>query len=294
MIKAPFVLSIALGMFFMPLAKAETANPLDKTPSSFAKMGDVRIHYKSIGSGDTALVFIHGWTADMTSWRYQVPAFADRIRMILIDLPGHGQSDKPKTDYTMDFFAKSIDVALKDAGVEHAVLVGHSMGTPVIRQFYRLYPEKTRGLVSVDGALRPFPMTREQLDKFIGRFTGPDFKTNYDKFIAAMLSERTPPAVRKDLKEHLPTAPQFVAVSAMRGIFAPAVWKDDPIKVPLLVVLAKSPAWSADYEAYVRKLAPQVDYRPMEGVGHFLMMEKPDVFNEILVEFLRKQGFLKA
>lgn len=290
MIKASLVLSIALGMFFtMPRVQAETANPLDKTPSSFAKMGDVRIHYKNIGSGDTALVFVHGWTADMTSWRYQVPAFAGKMHIVLIDLPGHGQSDKPKTDYTMDFFAKSVDAVLTDAGVENAILVGHSMGTPVIRQYYRLYPKKTRGLVAVDGTLRRFP----HMDKLVDRFTGPDFKQNYDKFIGAMLTERTPPAVRKGLKERLPTAPQFVAVSAMRGMFDPSVWKEDPINAPLLVVMAKSPAWATEYEAFVRKLAPQVDYRTMEGVGHFLMMEKPDAFNDILAEFLRKQGVLK-
>lgn len=49
---------------------------------------------------------------------------------------------------------KNLEAVLQDAGVKKAVLVGHSMGTPVIRQFYRLYPQQTLGLVIVDGALR--------------------------------------------------------------------------------------------------------------------------------------------
>src|SRR6266849_4963830 len=111
----------------------ERANPLDKAPSQFAKFDDIKVHYKSLGTGDTALVFVHGWTCNMNFWRYQVPAFEGKIRMILVDLPGHGESDKPKVDYPPEFFAKSVDAVLRDAGVEKAVLAGHSMGTPVIR-----------------------------------------------------------------------------------------------------------------------------------------------------------------
>jgi pimeloyl-ACP methyl ester carboxylesterase len=83
----------------------------------------------------------------MNFWRYQVPAFEGKIRMIVVDLPGHGESDKPKVDYTPDLFAKSVDAVLTEAGVKKVVLAGHSMGTPVVRQYARLYPKKTAGLI---------------------------------------------------------------------------------------------------------------------------------------------------
>lgn len=293
MLRALIVLMVAVGMASAVVRADATPQALDRISSSFAQLDGSRVHYKSVGKGDTALVFVHGWTADIRSWRFQVPAFAGKMRLILIDLPGHGQSDKPHEDYTMDFFARAIDAVLKDAGVRKAVLVGHSMGTPVIRQFYRLYPEKTAGLVAVDGALRRFPMTQVQLDRFVARFSGPDFKANHAKFIAGMFTKNTPAAVRKDLLETLPTAPQEVAVSAMKAMFTPAIWKDDPITVPLLAVVARSPGWTADYEAYVRKLGPDVEYRSVDGVGHFLMLEKPDAFNGILMEFLRKHGLIQ-
>jgi len=73
----------------------------------------------------------------------------------------------------MEYLARSIEAVLSDAKVKRAVLVGHSMGTPVIRQFYRVFPEKTAGLVIVDGALRIlFP--EEQTDQFMT-----PLRTNY-------------------------------------------------------------------------------------------------------------------
>jgi pimeloyl-ACP methyl ester carboxylesterase len=271
---------------------AETPNPLDKAPSRFAKLDDHRIHYKSRGEGKTALVFVHGWTADMNCWRYQVPAFDGKIRLILIDLPGHGRSDKPKIEYTMALFAHAINAVLTDAGVDKAALAGHSMGTPVVRQFYRLYPEKTAALVAVDGFLRMFITKPEDIDRFVGRFSGPDFKENYGKFIESMFTPQTSPDLRKEIRAMLPTAPQYVAVSAMKAMFDPAIWKDDEIKVPVQVIMAPRGLVSADYEKYVHNLAPQLDYRVMDGVGHLLMLEKPQEFNDLLSGFLKKQGLL--
>jgi pimeloyl-ACP methyl ester carboxylesterase len=270
----------------------EAANPLDSAPSHYAKFDKTKVHYKSLGKGDTALVLIHGWTADMNSWRYQVPAFDGKVRLILIDLPGHGKSDKPKTDYTMDYFAKAIDAVLTEAGVEKAVLAGHSMGTPVVRQYYRRFPKKVLGLVAVDGRLRKSDLPPETIRNLTEQFEGPNFKAVVGKFIAGMVTKDTPEEVRRHLKAY-PSAPQHVAVSAMKGMLDPAIWKDDPIKVPVQAILADLPFWTPEYEKYVRKLAPGIDYRKMEDVGHFLMMEKPKEFNAILMEFLKKNGVVK-
>src|SRR5947209_1200604 len=109
------------------------ANVLDKAPSRFARSGDLKVHYKSLGEGDTAVVFVHGWCCDHSVWRDQAAALDGKARLLFLDLPGYGKSDKPKADYTIDFFARAIDAVLQDAGVDRAVLVGHSMGTPVVR-----------------------------------------------------------------------------------------------------------------------------------------------------------------
>src|SRR5215213_4736893 len=131
--------------------------------SQYAKLDGARIHYKSYGKGRDALVLVHGWGCNLDHWRDQVSEFAKRNRVLALDLPGHGQSDKPQIAYTMDLFANAIDAVMRDARVERAVVVGHSMGTPVARQFYRKYPQKTLAIVIVDGGLRPFG-TKEMRD----------------------------------------------------------------------------------------------------------------------------------
>jgi pimeloyl-ACP methyl ester carboxylesterase len=271
----------------------EPANTLDKAPSLFAKSGEMKIHYKSLGKGKTALVFVHGWTADMTSWRYQVPAFDGKVRMILVDLPGHGKSDKPELDYTMDVFARAVDDVLTEAGVEKVILAGHSMGTPVVRQYYRKYPKKVLGLIAVDGRLQRFNVPPELIKKIVTQFEGKDFKAAAGKFIDAMLTKDTPEEVRRHLKENYPTAPRHVALSAMKGMMDPSIWKDDPIEVPAQTIVAKGPNWTAEYEKHVRRLAPGIDYHTMDGVGHFLMMEKPKEFNALMMAFLKKNGVVK-
>ncbi len=272
---------------------ADEPNPADKATSQFAKLDDIRVHYKSLGSGDTALVFVHGWSCDHSFWRNQASAFDGKIRVILVDLPGHGKSDKPKIDYTMELFAKAVNAVLTEAGVNSAVLAGHSMGTPVARQFYRLYPKKTRALIAVDGSLKQLTQDAKQIEQIMSRFAGPDFQENVGKFVDGMFLPQTSDSVRKSVKDVMANAQQHVATSAMKNMFDASIWKDDEIKVPLQVINAKQPFWSPEYEQYVRKIAPQVDYRVMEGVGHFLMMEKPEEFNAIMTGFLRKQGVMK-
>src|SRR5438094_10655765 len=100
-----------------------------------------RVHYESYGKGADAIVFIHGWTCDLTFWRGQAPVYEKR-RSLLIDLPGHGQSAKPDVAYTQERFARAVEAVLRDAGVTRAVLVGHSMGFPVAFTFLRLFPAK--------------------------------------------------------------------------------------------------------------------------------------------------------
>jgi pimeloyl-ACP methyl ester carboxylesterase len=275
------------------VAAQPPAGPLAKAPSQFAKVDDIRVHYKSLGEGKTALVLVHGWTSNMEAWRYQVDALAGKLRLILIDLPGHGKSDKPEVKYTMGRFAKAVDAVLADAGVERAVLAGHSMGTPVVRQYYRLYPKKTQALVVVDGALRTMG-NKERADKFIAAFEGPDFKEQASKFLEAMFANKKAPAdYRAAVRSATLSTPRHVAVSAMRGMFDPAIWKDDEIKVPVLVLNAKNPFWDENYKKYVHKLAPQVEYHVIDGVGHFLHAEEPEAFNKILIAFLKKQGMMQ-
>jgi pimeloyl-ACP methyl ester carboxylesterase len=269
------------------------ADVLDQAPSRFAKLGDQKVHYKSLGDGNRALVFIHGWCGDHSVWRAQAAGLHGKVRMLFVDLPGYGKSEEPKTDYTMDLFARGVDAVLQDAGVDQAVLVGHSMGTPVVRQFYRRFPGKTRALVFVDGALRPFTKDPAEAEKFLSMFKEETFQETAPQHLDRVMGPNTPPAVRKHIEQLARNTSPLVAISSMRGMFDPKIWTDDPVKVPALALMAKLPFWSDDYKAYVKKLVPDLDYREFDSVGHFLFMEKPAAINAALIEFLQKQGMVK-
>lgn len=283
----------ALLVFLSAALGDAPADVLDKAPSKFAQSGGHKVHYKSLGEGKTAVVFVHGWCCDHTVWRAQAAALDGKARLLFIDLPGYGKSDKPKADYTMDRFAQAVDAVMQDAGVDRAVLVGHSMGVPVVRQFYRLHPDKTQALVFVDGPVRPFIRDPAAAEKFLAMFKEETFKDTTERFLAGMFRPDAPAAARNQVKELVSNAAPHVAVSSMRGMLDEKVWKEDEVRVPALALMAKSPNWTEEYQAYAKKLVPGLDYREFDGVGHFLFMEKPSEFNAALIEFLKKQGVVK-
>ena len=260
--------------------------------SRYASLGKTRIHYQSRGKGSEALVLIHVVVLGLDNWRDQIPEFAARTRVIALDLPGHGLSDKPDTSYTMEFFADAVEAVRMSEGVERAVLVGHSMGTPVARQFYRKYPKKTLGLVLVDGPLVPFG-DRKLMESFIAPFRTP----NYREAGAGMLAAMAGPGLSEELKARITASfqntPQQVVVSAMEGMADEAIWKPDPVTVPAFAILVKSPTHPPDIEARNRSVAPKLEIEIWEGVGHFLMMEQPQRFNAAVIGFLDRNALLK-
>jgi len=279
------------------LAIFAVAKPLNAAipqgKSRFAKLDGNRIHYEDHGKGREAIILIHGWTCDLSFWRGQIPDLSKRARVIAVDLPGHGQSDKPQITYSMELFARAVDAVMQDAGVDRAVLVGHSMGTPVARQFYRKSPKKTLGLVIVDGPLRPF-FDKKMMDGFIAPLRGPNYKAEAAGFIDGMMGPEVTPALREQIKTSMLSTPQHVAISAMgEGMADESIWKQDTVNVPVLAVLAKSAFWPADNEQFFRTIVPNLDYRMWTGVSHFLMMQKPREFNDAVIAFLDKQQLLK-
>jgi pimeloyl-ACP methyl ester carboxylesterase len=183
---------------------------------------------------------------------------------------------------------------LKEAGVEKAALVGHSMGTPVAREFWRLYPDKTVALVAVDGMIAPlrFPGGEEQMKAQVKAMEGPGFKDVMLKF-ADMTFGNLPDEMRESMKAVIASTPQHVAVGTAQAMADPALWKEDPITVPVQMILCAAPIWPADYEKQVAKIAANLEFHRVKGAAHCLTMEKPDEFNALLGEFLTNQNALR-
>jgi len=283
-----------IGFIALLLASAAVlpAGNFSETGASRTTQVDgAKVHYTEYGAGENALLFVHGWSCDETFWAAQAPALGAKFHVITIDLPGHGQSDKPQIPYTMDLYVRAIDTVLGDAKVKAATLVGHSNGTPVIRQFYRKFPEKTRALVIVEGGLRPFG-DKAMMEKFVARLKAPNYEKNTGKLIDSMTSPIQNVALRERIKTAMMRTPQYVAASEFDSTLDEALWKPDKINVPVLMILAKQPAWSAEYEQFVRGIVPDLDYQVWENVSHFLMMEQPEKFNRTVETFVEKHHLL--
>jgi pimeloyl-ACP methyl ester carboxylesterase len=255
-----------------------------------AEYGTNKIRYVTTGKGNHTIVFVHCWSGHLGFWRDQVPALQDKARLVLLDLPGHGQSDKPETAYTMDFFAGAVLAVMRDAHVNKATLIGHSMGAPVICRVYKQAPEKVAALVSVDGALRRPPFSPEQSKQFLAPFHTPEYRTAMTNMMATMFPSPGTEKLRDEVTADMLNTPQYVIAGAMEGMFAADQpdWDLKKVNVPVLAIHAPNPMWTDDYKAYVRSLSSKTDYRTIEGVGHWLMLEKPAEFNTDLVEMLRK------
>jgi pimeloyl-ACP methyl ester carboxylesterase len=277
---------IALLLASAAVLPAEDAPALGVSRST--SVDGVKVHYTDYGVGDNALVFVHGWSCDETFWARNAPWLGAKFHVITIDLPGHGQSDKPQVAYTMDLYVRAIEAVLRDAKVKAVTLIGHSNGTPVIRQFYRKFPEKTRALVIVEGGLRPFG-DKATMEKFIARLKGPNYEETTSKFIDNMTSSISDAALRENIKSTMLRTPQYVGISEFESTLDPELWKPDKINVPVLMILAKQPAWSAEYEQFVRGIVADLDYQVWENVSHFLMTEQPEKFNATLVAFIEKR-----
>jgi pimeloyl-ACP methyl ester carboxylesterase len=108
-----------------------------------------RVAFRMEGSGPL-IVLVHGITSSSATWERVVPALAERYTVIAPDLLGHGQSAKPRGDYSLGAYASGLRDLLVALGHERATLVGHSLGGGVAMQFSYQFPELCERLVLVD------------------------------------------------------------------------------------------------------------------------------------------------
>ena len=235
-------------------------------------------HFVSLGRGEPALVFVHGWTCDSTIWKAQMDEFSKRRHVIAIDLPGHGQTVAPASGFQSRTFVEAVDEVIRGEKLEKVVLVGHSMGGAVVRQYARLHPERVVGLVFIDAPLE-FVDT-PTLRAMPGTFGGVQGPANRRAFIESMFLPTTPPAVRKGILAIMLKAPETVAVGAFAWLVDELTAPQKPVEWPALVLIrqggSKPPL----------KLVPSGKIVEVPGAGHFVMNDKPQETNRLIADFI--------
>jgi pimeloyl-ACP methyl ester carboxylesterase len=162
----------------------------------------------------------------------------------------------------------------------------------VIVQYARLYPQHVAAMVFVDGLVTiptNGPARGGSGPPSGERMAGPDGAKARESMIRGMFSSSTTPDMQKHILSMMMGAPESTAVGAMNATFDPAIWKGDVFTQPVLGLYAdKSGLGNREY---MKTHFPNLEYAEIAGTGHFLMLEKPDQFNRLLLGFLGKQTY---
>lgn len=271
------------------------------SPQAFAKDGESRftplddflVHYKSWGNpASPAVILVHGFTLDQSFWNHQVPALAKTRRVIALDLPGHGESGKPRdVAYTQDLFARAVEAVARDSGISRAALVGHSMGLPVIHSVLRRGQLAVDRAVFIDGAiiLKPAePAARAAIEQFIANMVkglaGPGHDLVLEQFLLPMMA-LTPPGEKARVLAQARKLDSHVAASTFGHIGDDAVWAPIRHELPVLALYAKVSA--AEAKEWLAATYPKAKLIIWDDVDHFPQLAKPERVNKELAAFLR-------
>lgn len=259
--------------------------------SRYAGADGVLVHYKSWGQG-SPVILVHGFTLNQSYWSHQVPALAKTHRVVALDLPGHGDSGKPgDAVYSMDFYARAVEAVAQDAGLNHAALVGHSMGLPVIHTVLRRGKLKVDRVAFLDGAIMHHPsdpVLRAQNDAWMKAMVEGLKSPGYQLVIEQMFQNFTTKvsaAQKKDLLAQGRAVDQHVAVSTFEHFDDPTVWAPARHQVPALALYAAMS--QAGVKDWLAQNYPKARLVVWDDVDHFLQLSQPERVNKALLGFLK-------
>jgi pimeloyl-ACP methyl ester carboxylesterase len=253
---------------------------------AYLERDGVRLHYEDNGAGDPPLLLVHGWTCNLRHWSAQARHFSRNHRVVAADLRGHGQSDSPRQDYTMEGYADDLAWLCDGLGVERPVVCGHSMGGVVTLVTMGRHPELVPAGVLVDSPFPPIPAGNQQrLAPAIEALAKPDYLSFATKYIEGMFSPLDDPDRKAAIMTGMLTTPQHVMLSSLQSnanTDTAAIAKQ--LKQPLLVISAGHMTFSDP--SRLRSEFPGVHYAQTFGSGHFNMVEVPAQVNAIIESFL--------
>lgn len=235
------------------------------------------------GSGFPPIVFVHSLAGNSQQWSHQLAHFRKTRRAIAFDFRGHGQSLAPETnDYTMEALAQDIYVVVKQLKIEKFILVGHSLGGGVAISFADKYPQHVMGLFLVDPPGDSTQMPREDVKNYIETMESEaysDFIEGYWNHILTGSSE----SIRAQVLQDLRNTPKTTVVKIFKELF-----RYNPVEAlnhfsgPTMAVV--NPSIETPFSLH--KMIPHLNHAVMTETGHWLHLDKPIEFNQILDDFV--------
>ena len=308
-------MNATLKMFFLTLVLVSSVALAQPDPallpegfsSEFAELESGKLHYVIGGEGEP-LVLLHGWGSTWYMWRKVMPALAERYTVIAPDLPGLGDSDVPEGGFDKATTAERIRTLVQDLGHSEINLVGHDIGLMVAYAYAAAHPEEVRRLALVeapipDASIYTFPaITEAGFGAWnFGFFSFPEMPETIiagqeqyflEQFVRALTVNQAG-FTDDDFAEYARTYAQPGKLKASFDYFRAfpedvaqnEVYAQTPLSMPVLALGAEGGV-GGFVPQQVEGYAENVQGGVIEGSGHWIPEEAPEVFTERLLTFL--------
>ena len=278
----------------------------------FAQVEKGQLYYDDQGTG-RPLILLHGAWASHKWWRWQVPELSRSYRVICIDARGHGQSSSLDETYSIKGFAADLETFRKALDIKEATFIGWSLGGFIALQYCLSYPTKVNSLVllATRGHCDPKLKLRARLiylqarlnlmlalsqprkyDRMAQCFPSPGYES-IKKQVKAMLSPAASQAVYNwimaDLKEN-PRNNFFEILKSLWNWEAGSRLKQ--IRAPTLIMVGENDRWTPPhFSRLMHQTIAASKLIIVKGAGHCIALEKPEVVNQEILNFLKSIGY---
>jgi len=273
---------------------------------SYVTLHGHRRAYVKAGNGPV-LLLLHGLGCDHTTWSPVIERLARKYTVIAPDLLGHGESDKPRADYSVGGYANGMRDLLTVLGIDRVTVVGHSLGGGVAMQFAYQFPDRTQRLILVSpGGLGP------EVTPAIRMITTPGFHQAMGLVTLPVLRQATTESLRLLSRSRIPHTrdlDEMAAVvetfrdprtrAAIRHVVRAVVdWRGQIVTMADRAYLTEAiPTfliWGTDdgvipasHAATAVALAPGLRLELIPDCGHFPHKDHPERFVRIVNQFMR-------
>lgn len=271
---------------------------------SYVQVNGVRLAYRIEGAG-VPVIFVHGESYTHELWSRQLDAFSARYLAISYDRRGHGQSDDPVTGYSETAHAEDLEALIRHLGIDNAHFVVNSRGGAIIIRFLKLHPHRVRSITFADSTIPLAAITEESaFYGAVAALRGPP-ATLEQALQGRENAKRSPftriaqsrPDVREILDRMEDQYSPRVAMNPQRSDqsspthIGPWNARDFPdmstLAQPILLIVAEhGDVFFIEGAREAHRLWPNTRLHLFEGVDHLLMLEEPDAFNAMVLDFL--------
>jgi pimeloyl-ACP methyl ester carboxylesterase len=247
--------------------------------------------------GDPAgppVVLIHGYTDSARDWVPLVPYLSPHLRLILVDIRGHGRSDKPECCYTRLDFAYDIKLLLDALGVPRADIVGHSLGSIIAQTFAEFWPERTARvvLISSTGGPRPGAPPRKPAFDYAAQIRQLHEPIDPDSpFMVEWWASPTPvdeDFIRRERRDAAAIPLRVWLAVLEQGVIDSDLQRTLPkLTAPTLLIWgSKDPIMEEEVRQTLREALPRAQVQVLPGLGHNPFWEDPQRVAALINKFL--------